>query len=181
MSTVEGGRYVLEAARSKVRVYSYKAGILAKLAHDLVMEAQDISGEILLEGGRGELTMDIGADSLKVISDNISADDKLEVAANIRKKVLKTARYPTITVASSATFAVGRSQQRVALTLASKRGHESVSVEVTEEEPDTLRVRARFPIQQTHYGIKPFTAMLGALKIKDEIDLEGDLVFVRRD
>jgi polyisoprenoid-binding protein YceI len=44
-------------------------------------------------------------------------------------------------------------------------------------EPDGsgARLTGRVPIVQSSFGIKPFTAMMGALKVKDEVEVDVDV------
>ena len=41
-----------------------------------------------------------------------------------------------------------------------------------------LQVRGQFALTQTEYKIKPYTALLGMLKLKDELRVHGDLLLV---
>ena len=44
-------------------------------------------------------------------------------------------------------------------------------------QPDSgaVRIKGRVPVRQTDFGVKPFTAMMGALKVKDEVDVGVDV------
>jgi polyisoprenoid-binding protein YceI len=42
----------------------------------------------------------------------------------------------------------------------------------------TLQVRGKFSLRQTDYKIKPYSAFFGALKVKDELRIHGDLLLV---
>jgi polyisoprenoid-binding protein YceI len=45
--------------------------------------------------------------------------------------------------------------------------------------PDgVLHVRGQFPLKQTDYQIKPYSALFGTVKVKDELRIFGDLLLV---
>jgi polyisoprenoid-binding protein YceI len=37
---------------------------------------------------------------------------------------------------------------------------------------DSAQLKGRVPIVQSNFGIKPFSAMMGALKVKDEVEVD---------
>ncbi|MGI8820601.1 MAG: YceI family protein [Chthoniobacterales bacterium] len=58
------------------------------------------------------------------------------------------------------------------LTLAGKSQPLSLDVRVDES---SGRASGKTTLQQSTFGIRPFSTMLGALKIKDSIDVQFDL------
>jgi hypothetical protein len=44
-------------------------------------------------------------------------------------------------------------------------------------QPDgnTARLKGKVPIVQSNFGVKPFSAMMGALKVKDEVEVDLDV------
>ena len=44
-------------------------------------------------------------------------------------------------------------------------------------QPDgsTAHLKGRVPIVQSNFGVKPFSAMMGALKVKDEVEVDLDV------
>ena len=40
---------------------------------------------------------------------------------------------------------------------------------------DGAHLKGRVPIVQSNFGIKPFSAMMGALKVKDEVEVDLDV------
>jgi hypothetical protein len=60
----------------------------------------------------------------------------------------------------------------------------SRAVEITvriepEKTTDSLRMRGQFSVLQTQYGIKPYSAVFGAVRVADRLEIWGDLVLVR--
>ena len=48
-----------------------------------------------------------------------------------------------------------------------------------EKTAGSLRMRGQFFVLQTDYGIKPYSALLGAVSVADRLEIWGDLVLVR--
>ncbi len=69
-------------------------------------------------------------------------------------------------------------QATVRITVA---GHESSLVVpfTVETSADRLRARAAFTVQQTALGLTPFSALLGALRVEDQIRVKLDIVATR--
>ena len=44
---------------------------------------------------------------------------------------------------------------------------------------EALRMQGQFSILQTQYGIKPYSALLGAARVADRLEIWGDLILVR--
>jgi len=44
---------------------------------------------------------------------------------------------------------------------------------------DRLHAQAAFTVRQTALGLAPFTALLGALRVEDEVRVKLDLVAIR--
>jgi hypothetical protein len=60
-------------------------------------------------------------------------------------------------------------------------GHESSLVLpfTVETSAGRLHAQAAFTVQQTALGLTPFTALLGALRVEDQLRVKLDLVAVR--
>jgi hypothetical protein len=51
-----------------------------------------------------------------------------------------------------------------------------VQIDVTEH---SLRVRGRFALNQTNFGMTPFSLLGGALAVQDQVDIAFELVGLR--
>ncbi|MFT3921420.1 MAG: YceI family protein [Myxococcales bacterium] len=157
-----------------IRVYTFKDGLLSKLAHDLSLNL--LRFEIALEGD--EVRGVFEASSLEVmgavrdgavVPGSLSAGDKAKIQASMRDDILKTARYPQVRWS-------GR---------ASRHGAE-VRLDGTLElcgvaKPCQLVLRAtagrlagELELSPSLFGIKPFRALGGALKIQDRVRIGVD-------
>jgi hypothetical protein len=145
------------------RVFTYKDGILSPLGHDLVLGVTRFTIDI--EGDRIEASF--AADSLRVISGSggavpLSTRDQTSIEETIVKEVLQARRHPHIEFRGT----VGE-EIRGTLTLVG-RSRELVCRHTT----DGTRHTAEARIHQPDFGIKPYRAMLGALRIKPDVDVK---------
>jgi polyisoprenoid-binding protein YceI len=162
-------------------VRTTKAGVGARLAHDLVLEAKVWRGSLRFDPSDladSYVEVSVDARSLEVVDSSgglkpLSDGDRAEISKNINQKALKTHSYPSITFCS--TSFSGRSGSFVVdgeLTIMATTN--PVSLRVTTASDGQVEVRAT--VLQTQFGIKPFSAMLGALRIADEVEIRATLM-----
>ena len=181
--SLKAGTYSLNGNSGKVSAYTFKSGLLSKLAHDLLIDVTDFKVNVdVPEGGfaSGSLGLEIQANSLKVDCamkngerqpDTLKEKDIADIEADMAKKVLHPDKYPTAKFSSKSIQEKGDSYH-VSGDLSLHGVTKSVDFDI-----DTSGggLKGRFTIIQTDYKIKPFKAMMGTLKIKDEMDIGFDL------
>ena len=181
--SLKAGTYSLGGSSGKVSVYTFKSGLLSKLAHDLLIDVKDFKVNVdVPESGfaSGSLGLEIQANSLKVDCamkdgerqpDTLKEKDIVDIEADMAKKVLHPDKYPTVNFSSKA-IQVNEGGYHVNGELSLHGVTKSVDFDI-----DTSGggLKGRFTLIQTDYKIKPFKAMMGTLKIKDEIDIGFDL------
>lgn len=151
---------------AEVLVYTFKDGLLSAMAHDLKLRVERVEVEV---EGETAVRATFDASSLRVVTTRKDGADHAgllpavmygEIEKNIRNDVLRSARFPQVKFEStsvSSTEVVGQ------LTLC------GVTRQVRcRREGD--RVEARLDVRD--FGIKPYTAMLGTLKVKPEVVVE---------
>lgn len=158
-----------DAKSARCRVFTFKEGLLSAVAHDLEIDVTDFSIEV---GDDGSIVARFDPRSLRVLhaiekgrpSNAVSDKDKRKIESNIVDDVLEAKRHGTIEFRSSA---VADAEVRGALTLHGKT--RDIVVPVREDgEHRVGRVR----LHQPDFGIKPYSAMLGTLKIQPHIEIE---------
>jgi polyisoprenoid-binding protein YceI len=181
--SLKAGTYSLNGNSGKVSAYTFKSGLLSKLAHDLLIDVTDFKVNVdVPEGGfaSGSLGLEIQANSLKVDCamkngerqpDTLKEKDIADIEADMAKKVLHPDKYPTANFTSKA-IQEKDGGYRVSGELSLHGVTKSIDFDI-----DTSGggLKGRFTIIQTDYKIKPFKAMMGTLKIKDEMDIGFDL------
>ncbi len=181
--SLNAGTYSLNGNSGKVSAYTYKAGLLSKIAHDLLIDVTDFKVNVdVPEGGfaSGSLGLEIQTNSLKVdcaMKDGernpgtLKEKDIADIEADMAKKVLHPDKHPTASF-SSKTIQEKEGGYRVSGDLSLHGTTKPIDFDI-----DTSGggLKGRFTITQTDYKIKPFKAMMGTLKIKDEMDIGFDL------
>lgn len=181
--SLKTGTYSLNSNSGKVSVYTYKAGLLSKLAHDLLIDMTDFKVNVdVPEDGfaSGSLGLEIQANSLKVDCamkngerqpDTLKEKDIADIETDMAKKVLHPDKYPTVSFKSKA-IQEKEGGYHISGDLSLHGVTKSVDFDIDTSDGS---LKGRFTIIQTDYGVKPFKAMMGTLKIKDEIDISFDL------
>ncbi len=181
--TLKSGTYSIGPDVGILTLSTFRAGMGAKVGHDLVLEATRWSGTAELDpdnpaSSHVQVTVDPSSLELKSATGGvkpISAKDREDISKNINDKILQTKKYPEITFES--TEVVGSPPQLSAqgnLTVVGQTRPASLDLAV-EEGAGGTRIVATTTITQSDFGIKPFSAMLGALKVRDAVDLQVDI------
>jgi hypothetical protein len=155
-------------------VRTFRAGVAASAAHDLVLEVTDwhavVAGGAEPESWRITLEADPESLTVREASGGVAPlrdADRVAVARNIDRKVLR--RLPVV-FRSTAVRPEGGAARFVAegeLTIAGRTEVVAVRLELTADRG----VRAAARLAQTRWGIRPFSALMGAIKVRDEVDV----------
>jgi polyisoprenoid-binding protein YceI len=162
-----------------VTLNTYRAGAGAKIGHDLVLEAKRWNGKADIDPDNpaasnvqvtvdaGSLVVIDGVGGLKALSDG----DRSDIVNNIQEKVLNTKKYPEISFESTQVEgAVPNLTVHGNLTIVGNTRPVTLALTI-----DGNAVVAKTTIVQSEFGIKPFSAMLGALKVRDAVEFEVKL------
>jgi hypothetical protein len=159
-----------DASSADCFVYTYKEGLLSAVAHDLKLRVTRFSIDVDDDAVRA----DFAADSLRVLHairdgrddpSALSPADRQKIENNIVEDVLLARRYPSIRF-------VGRALREVSqavnvegeLSLHGKTNPIRLRVSTTAE-----RWTAEVVLSQPDFGIKPYTAMLGTLRVRPDV------------
>ena len=153
-----------------ILIYTFKEGLLSAVAHDLELRATRLA-MTASHSETGDLRIEVGveADSLRVQTameggrprDVLSAADKRTIERTIADEVLDARRHPKIRFTGRVTGAGDRRHVEGVLGL---HGHDRpLSFEAVRAGD---RWRAEVPLHQPDWGIKPYSAMLGTLKVR---------------
>jgi hypothetical protein len=153
-------------------VFTYKEGLLSTLGHDLriavtsfIVEVTDDARAVKARFDAGSLHVECamvdGAERPKILT----SSDKREIDRNIVKQVLETGTFKDIFFDSSSVTKEDSSYNvKAALTLHGRTREISLAV----RKEDNYYV-ADFRLHLPDFGIKPFSALFGTLKIKPDI------------
>lgn len=173
------GVYQLGPEPGRLLIKTGRTGLGARAGHDLVIEATDWNGRVIANPRRpaqSSVSVEVDVASLEVREGTggvkpLTDSDRAEIKRNIREKILHTTQHPTITFRSAS---VGGTQD--ALTIAGELTIMGATHPITVYGTvgDDGRLRATATVQQSHWGIKPYSAFFGTLKLADDVAIEVD-------
>lgn len=173
---VKPGTYTLGPSDGTVRVRTGREGMASKAGHDLTLEAANWRATLTVDGdpSRSEVNAIIEPRSLEVTAATggvkpLSDRDKKDIAKNISGLL----GNDSITFTSDSVDATDTSSVKVAGRLSIAGQSRPVTLDL-----DTAshgRLRGTITVAQSQFGIKPFSAMMGALKVRDEVEIGLDV------
>jgi polyisoprenoid-binding protein YceI len=148
----------------------------AKLAHDLILSPSQWSGTMNVDADNpaaSSASLSIDARSIQILEavggmKSLSDKDRRDIGKNIDEKVLDTGKFPTLTFESTSVSG-SEPNFNVAGNMTIKGTSRPVNVALS---VNGSQVAARTSISQKDFGIKPFSAMMGAIKLRDDVDFE---------
>lgn len=178
--TPKSGTHAIGPDNGRLTVNTYVGGMGSKMGHDLVLEARSWSGSLNLDPGdpsASSVQVTIDPRSLEVIQATggvkaLSDKDRREIAQNLEKS-LQCAKFPEISFRSTAVTGSAPAV-KVQGDLSIVGNTRPVTLDVTVDGAGAgaqAKLTGRTTIVQTEFGVKPYSK-LGALKVKDPIDLQ---------
>ncbi|SLM31486.1 conserved hypothetical protein [Desulfamplus magnetovallimortis] len=164
-------------------VYTYKEGVLSHAAHDLLLKATDFKIDLNIPDGdftSASLNMELKSDSIDVLyamkegkpqPNLLKKKDKSEIKAFMEKDVLHVSKYRTITFES-----IMIQQKETYYMVKGKLSlHGTVRIITFKvKSDDGKRFKGTVILAQTNFGIKPFNALMGALKVRNRVKIGFD-------
>lgn len=180
------GSYRLGSPQGRLLLRTYRTGLGSRIGHDLTIEVTDWDGTGRLnpdDPARSEVTVRVIVDSLEVREGAgglkpLTDGDRAEIMKRVQDKILKTRAHPEITFEASG-FSGTPADLRVEgyLTIIGVRRPVTLRATVREQDQPP-RVNGHAQIVQSDWGIKPYSALFGALQLRDAVDIEFDATLI---
>ena len=159
----------------RVEILTFKQGFLSAMAHDLRLycarhevkiDGRKVSARfwpdsLIVEGAMRGAAIDPGA---------LSADQKAEILSNIREKILRTRQHSEVTFVGAAEEEGGGHRVTGKLGLVGREAPLGFFVRRADG-----RLLGEVELQPTRWGIEPFRALLGAIRLEDRVVVRFDL------
>ena len=185
---------VYDVQESEIRVLIYRGGLLAALGHNHVISNSDIEGRIVISENLAASTVElkIPVESFEVdkqklrveegedFESDVSDKDKRGTKKNmLGARLLNAANFSNITIESNSWS--GELPDIVVKAIFTVRDRPNTvefpaSVSVSEEQ---IVVTGSFELTHNQLGIKPFSALLGGLSVRDEIRIKYRITALR--
>jgi polyisoprenoid-binding protein YceI len=175
---VPPGHYRFGPQNGQLLLHTGRQGIAGSLGHDLTIEVTSWSAEVEVgaDPSTGQVSARIDLASLTVLEGRggavpLRAGDRREIEKN-SGKALDVDRFPEAVFESTEIRQASRGPVvEGVLTLHGRSG--PVQLDLEETAPD--RYRCHGTVVQTQFGIKPYAAMFGALKLRDEVGFDVEV------
>jgi polyisoprenoid-binding protein YceI len=184
-------QYQVNPSASAVDILVYRGGTLARLGHNHVMTSKSVTGRVWLHPQLEKSGFELSFPVADLVVDDAEArraagtefppeipqGDKDGTRRNmLRTEVLDAERFPQITLQSVRVAGSPTAPQitaRITIKEASREVEVAAKVAI---DGSRLTASGEFDIQQTDFGIKPFSVALGAIAVKDQLHIKFDLV-----
>ena len=189
-----GRPYDVVASESLLTILAYRAGALAKAGHNHVIASHDLAGTVYVPDKLAQTSVEIripvegmtvdetalrskeGSDFSAEVPDSAKEGTRRNM---LSEALLDVAHSPEITLASTALDGVGGASGTGGANSGDLTAHIQVGVRQAkhdilvpvhyEMKPDELVLTGELPLKQTDLGLTPFSALLGALQVQDEM------------
>lgn len=178
--------YLVDSQQSKIQIHVDKDGFLKAFGHDHLVSATQLSGEIQFDAAKVEessVAFTVESRSLKVIDPGESEKDRNEVQETmLGKDVLDATQFPQIRFSSSSLKSkpgnAGAFDLHVegTLTLHGTTKPIAVPVRLLVGNDGTLTADAEVSLLQSDFGITPYKAAGGTVRVKDKLKLTFHIV-----
>ena len=158
---------------ASLQVRTYREGVAAKAGHDLIIDVTRWDATVEVADEPAGWTIELNADprSLEVREGlrgvkPLTDKDRVEIRRNIDEKILGS--HPVEFRSSHVRRADdgGRLTVEGELSMAGSTRPLAAELRV-----DGTRVSGTIPVLQSTWGIKPYRGLMGALKVRDEIEV----------
>jgi polyisoprenoid-binding protein YceI len=170
------------APDSRFDVVTGKAGFFGAFGHAHRIRATEFEGSIVYDpdnpfGSSIEIVLQTA--SLVVVPEGADEKDAPKVERAMRESVLPPSQFPTIEFKSRIVAAIDDGVQVVGdLTIAERARPVAVDVTIAQR-GDTLTATGTFSVKQTDFGIKPYSAAGGTIKVADEVTFDFEAGAIR--
>jgi polyisoprenoid-binding protein YceI len=170
--------YTIVPSESAFQVFVGKSGLFSAFAHDHDIGVKSYGGRVVVpEAGAsgGSLELEVDATSLEVLDAKTSEEDKKKIFNSMHNEVLESSKHPKITFKSVSVSDVKQTgadtyslvvNGDLTLRGVTKRIAVPVAATIT---PQQLRATGKYTLKQTDFGIKPYSAAGGTIKVKNEV------------
>lgn len=174
------GEYAIGPANGRIALHTTREGMAAKVGHDLLIGFREWSGTVSIPAAdlaNAQVHVEIDLRSLHVLAGTggvapLSSADRTDIE-KIASKLLDARRQPMARFRSSRASVTAEHTGSLVGSL-SLRGREvPVTLAVTALDDGTWQAEAR--VLQTSFGIPPYKALFGALRLADPISIEVTL------
>lgn len=181
---VAAGDYRFGADTGRVLIRTYRTGLGSRAGHDLTIEVTAWQGtaQVGADAATSSVALRVDAESFEVREGRggikpLTDADRAEIRKTIRE-LLDITRYPAITFDSTALGGAPHDLSANGQLTIRDATHPITAHGSIKEASGEPRLRATAEVVQSQWGIKPYSAFFGALKLRDAVDIEVEATLV---
>src|SRR6266581_3811335 len=169
----------VDPAESLVVIEVRRAGSLARLGHDHVVASHEVGGYVAPDEGRADLyvalermAVDEAALRAEAGFDTQPTESDIEgTRANMLVRVLEADRFPFALIRVSGVDASrGEATMSIAITLHGSTRTLQAPARI-DADADRIEVTGRLSLDQTDFGITPYSVLGGVIAVRNGVDL----------
>lgn len=172
---ITSGKYEFGPDQATLRLHTFREGMARKVGHDLILEVGSWDAVAEIDGDdvtRSTLTASADTRSITVVDGTggvkpVTDGDRADIKKNM-DKALQTGKHPEITFRSTSMEQQGEDRYTVHGDLTILGNTRPATLDVTLE-PGSAK--ASTAIVQSNWGVKPYSGLMGALKVRDEVEV----------
>lgn len=179
--------YRIDSRDSRILIYVYRGGVLARMGHDHVVASHDVHGYALFpaDGSSTRADLYFPVSTLSVDEASLRADAGLDTEPSAKdiagtrrhmlNSVLEARRFPYVRL--RVTGMVGQPPDVLVnskLTLHGQTHALEIPARVSRNGGRLIAI-GKLTIRQTDFGITPYSVLGGALAVKDELRIRFEL------
>lgn len=172
------GTFDIGPPSARLLVRTGRDGVAARVGHDLTITFAEWSGQLTLTGddvAAASVRATFETSSIKILDGSggalpLTPIDRREIRRTARR-LLEVDQHPIATFASTSIERAGE-RATIAGTLSIRGASAPVTIVVSTHGNGW---RGATTIRQTSFGIRPYRAFLGALRLADEVDIEVEV------
>lgn len=162
-------------SQGSIQLFTYKDGMLARLAHDLrltvrrfriTLDGTSVHAEFMPETIVVDGTMREGVLDAKELSEK----DKGKIKATMLGEVLRASQHARIRFEGKVRPQAGAYVAKGTLTLVGKSADVAVAIQ-----RDGAMATGEFELTPSKWGIKPYAALAGAIKLQDRVGVRFEI------
>ena len=176
-------QYLIDRNASRFTLQAFATGILSALGHNPKIGMRDYQGEIQFVPetyDQATVRVTVGTGAMEVL-DEMKSDDRKKLEQTMYEEVLEVQRFPTALYESKQLTVQRLSDDLLLAHLSGELMFHGVTQSHSFDARVTrmgamLRISGEFTLRQSDYGIRPVSFAGGALRLKDEIRFNFELV-----
>jgi hypothetical protein len=189
----EGAPYDVVSGQSLLTILAFRGGALGKAGHNHVIASHDLAGTFYVPGDVSHATFELRfpVGQLTIDEPELRAKEGPDFPTDVpdsakqgtRKNMLSEAllngeQYPEITLVSQRVVpGTGGGVMNAEVQITVRGQARTVSVPVSYVlNKDELTATGELPLKQSQLGLTPFSALLGALQVVDEMKVRFSIV-----